>query len=96
MNPAYAIRDTSSVFSPSLLFFKDLIQKNLALVVRMPELGDMKRGQAAALIGVAPFDRDSGQFRGQRHILGGRCRPRRLLYIAALSAKRWNPTLLKI
>jgi transposase len=64
-----------------------------SLVVRMPELGAMTRGQAAALIGVAPFDRDSGQHRGQRFIAGGRSRPRRMLYLAALAAKRCDPAL---
>lgn len=64
----------------------------VSLVVRMPELGQMKRGQAAALLGVAPYDRDSGQFRGQRFISGGRSRPRRMLYLAALSAKRCDNT----
>lgn len=60
-------------------------------VIRMPELGQMRRGQAASLIGVAPFARDSGQYKGQRFIGGGRSRPRRMLYIAALAAKRWDP-----
>lgn len=59
-----------------------------SLVVRMPELGAMGRGQAAALLGVAPFDRDSGQYKGLRFIAGGRSRPRRMLYLAALAAKR--------
>lgn len=63
------------------------------LVVRMPELGSMRRGQAAALLGVAPFDRDSGQWRGQRFIQGGRDRPRRMLYLAALAARRCSPGL---
>lgn len=63
------------------------------LVVRMPELGQMRRGQAAALLGVAPYDRDSGQWKGQRFITGGRARPRRMLYLAALSARRCDPTL---
>ena len=63
------------------------------LVVRMPELGAMRRGQAASLIGVAPFDRDSGQYKGMRLIGGGRSRPRRMLYLAALAAKRCDPTL---
>ena len=63
------------------------------LVVRMPELGSMKRGQAAALLGVAPFDRDSGQHKGRRLIGGGRARPRRMLYLAALAAKRCDPAL---
>lgn len=63
------------------------------LVVRMPELGRMRRGQAAALIGVAPFDRDSGQWKGQRFISGGRARPRRMLYLAAIVAKRFDSGL---
>ena len=63
-----------------------------AIVIRMPELGGLKPGQAAALIGVAPFDRDSGLHRGQHFIWGGRQRPRRLLYIAALAAKRFDPS----
>ena len=63
------------------------------LLIRMPELGAMKRGQAASLLGVAPFDRDSGQFKGMRFISGGRARPRRMLYLAALAAKRCDPGL---
>ena len=63
------------------------------LVVRMPELGSMRRGQAAALAGLAPFDRDSGQWKGQRFIQGGRDRPRRMLYLAALAARRCSPAL---
>lgn len=65
----------------------------LGLVIRMPELGSMDRGQAASLIGVAPFDRDSGMRKGARTIAGGRSRPRRLLYLAALAAKRCDPGL---
>ena len=63
------------------------------LVVRMPELGALKHGQAASLLGVAPFDRDSGQWKGMRFITGGRRRPRRMLYLAALAAKRADPSL---
>lgn len=59
-----------------------------SLVVRMPELGAMRHGQPAALAGVAPFDRQSGQWRGQSFIGGGRSRPRRMLYLAAVAAKR--------
>ena len=62
-----------------------------SLVVRMPELGAMRRGQPAALLGVAPFDRQSGQWRGQSFIGGGRSRPRRMLYLAAIAAKRFDP-----
>jgi transposase len=61
------------------------------LVVRMPELGAMRHGQAASLIGVAPFDHDSGQYKGLRFIAGGRTRPRRMLYLAAMAAKRHDP-----
>jgi len=59
-----------------------------SLVLRMPELGSMSRGQAASLLGVAPFDRDSGKSNGQRHIFGGRARVRRMVYLAAAVAKR--------
>lgn len=60
------------------------------LVIRMPELGSLKHGQAAALLGVAPFDRDSGTMKGPRFIYGGRARPRLFVYIAALAAKRMD------
>jgi transposase len=64
-----------------------------ALVIRMPELGAMEHGQPGALLGVAPFDRDSGQWKGQRFIGGGRQRPRRIVYMAALAARRTDPGL---
>ncbi|MCA6296128.1 MAG: IS110 family transposase [Phenylobacterium sp.] len=62
-----------------------------SLTIRMPELGQLRRGQAAALAGVAPFDRDSGQWKGLRFITGGRARVRRMLYLASLAAKRYDP-----
>lgn len=62
-----------------------------SLVARMPELGMLRRGQPAALLGVAPFDRQSGQWKGQGFIGGGRSRPRRMLYLAAIAAKRFDP-----
>lgn len=66
----------------------------LSLVILMPELGRLTRTEAASLAGLAPFDRDSGQYRGQRRIQGGRHRVRRALYAAALPASfRWNPAL---
>lgn len=64
-----------------------------SLVVRMPELGQMQRGQAASLAGVAPHARDSGQWQGKRFISGGRSRPRRMLYLAAMAARRHDATL---
>lgn len=64
-----------------------------SMLIRMPELGDMQHGQPACLIGVAPHDRDSGTHAGTRFIAGGRSRPRRMLYIAALAARRCDPDL---
>ena len=62
----------------------------------MPELGQIGNRQAAALLGVAPFARDSGRQRGTRHIRGGRRRPRNVLYMAALSASTHNPDLQRL
>ncbi|MDQ6626198.1 MAG: transposase, partial [Verrucomicrobiota bacterium] len=64
-----------------------------ALLALMPELGHLSDTQAAALAGVAPFNRDSGQFRGQRHLAGGRSQVRSTLSMAALVASRQNPVL---
>jgi transposase len=66
----------------------------LVFVVRMPELGRLSRTEAAALVGVAPFDQDSGTRSGQRRIAGGRKRLRKAVYMAAFSAAtHWNPIL---
>ena len=59
----------------------------------MPELGSIGHRQAASLLGVAPFSRDSGVAKGRRHIRGGRRRPRDALYMAAQSAWRSNPDM---
>jgi transposase len=64
-----------------------------ALMAELPELGQLNRQQIAALVGVAPFPRDSGQMRGKRSIWGGRSKLRSLLYMAALSARRCNPAI---
>jgi len=63
------------------------------MLAEMPELGTLTRRQAAALAGVAPFNRDSGHFHGQRHIRGGRANARKALYMASLSASQSNPVL---
>ena len=69
----------------------------VAILVRMPEIGRISREQAAALAGLAPYDDDSGQQVGIRHIDGGRERLRRALYTAALPAAfRWNPQLIAL
>jgi transposase len=65
----------------------------ISLIVRMPELGQMQRGQAASLLGVAPHARDSGKWQGQRFITGGRARPRRMVYLAAMAARRHDSKL---
>jgi transposase len=63
------------------------------LLADLPELGRLDRRAIAALVGVAPFNCDSGQHRGQRHIWGGRASVRASLYMAALVATRHNPVL---
>lgn len=63
------------------------------LIGQMPELGTVKRQRASALGGVAPFNRDSGKFRGERSIWGGRSNVRKSLYMATLSAIRFNPVI---
>lgn len=61
------------------------------LLAQLPELGQLDRRQIAALVGVAPFNRDSGTLRGQRIIWGGRASVRATLYLATLVAIRFNP-----
>ena len=63
------------------------------VLAELPELGLLNRKQIAALVGVAPFNRDSGRLRGHRTIWGGRASVRRALYMAALVATRWNPVI---
>ena len=63
------------------------------VLATMPELGQLNRGQAAALAGLCPYNRDSGRWAGKRCISGGRAEVRRALYMAALTASRSNPLL---
>jgi transposase len=63
------------------------------LLAEMPELGTLDRRQAAALAGLAPFTRQSGKWRGKSFIGGGRTQVRTALFMAALSAARFNPQL---
>jgi transposase len=63
------------------------------LVAELPELGILNRQKIAALAGVAPFNKDSGPKRGKRRISGGRSGVRRVLYMATLSAVRFNPVI---
>jgi len=63
------------------------------LLAELPELGTLAHRQLAALVGVAPFNRDSGARRGRRGIWGGRASVRTVLYMATVSATRANPTI---
>jgi transposase len=63
------------------------------LLAELPELGTLTRKQIAALVGVAPLNRDSGTFRGKRTIWGGRATVRAVLYMGALVATRHNAVL---
>ena len=68
-------------------------QLSLTLLAYLPELGTLDRRQIAALVGVAPFNRDSGTLRGKRTVWGGRARVRAVLYMGALVATRHNPVI---
>jgi transposase len=66
---------------------------SLTLLAALPELGSLDGGKISALVGLAPFADDSGTRRGGRHVRGGRAVVRRVLYLAALSAVRYNPAM---
>ena len=68
-------------------------QLSLTLLAYLPELGTLDRRQVAALVGVAPFNRDSGTLRGKRTVWGGRARIRAALYMGALVASQYNPVI---
>ena len=68
-------------------------QLSLTLLAHLPELGTLDRKQIAALVGVAPYNRDSGTLRGKRAVWGGRSRVRAVLYMGALVASRHNPAI---
>jgi transposase len=63
------------------------------IIAELPELGSLDRRKLAALVGVAPFNRDSGAWRGKRMISGGRTGVRNIMYMAALVGIRWNPVI---
>jgi transposase len=65
----------------------------IMLMARLPELGRLRGREIAALVGVAPFNCDSGQQRGERHIWGGRADVRSVLYMATCAAVRFNPVM---
>lgn len=89
-----ALADAINALSPEkdlLLDVKGIGRVNQAsLRIDLPELGQLSGRQIAALVGVAPFNVDSGRMSGKRFIQGGRSRVRRTLYMATVSAVRWN------
>jgi transposase len=68
-------------------------QMLLTVCASLPELGRVPSKQLAALVGVAPYNCDSGTLRGQRHCWGGRANVRQVLYMATLAATRYNPVI---
>jgi transposase len=66
---------------------------SVALLAQLPELGTLNRRQIGALAGIVPFNNDSGKFKGQRHVWGGRAVVRAVLYMATLAAIRCNPSI---
>ena len=66
---------------------------SMTLLSGLPELGNLNRKEIAALVGVAPLNRDSGLFRGKRRIWGGRANIRSVLYMSATCAMRFNPAI---
>jgi len=66
------------------------------LLAHLPELGKLNRKEIAALVGVAPLNRDSGHYRGRRTIWGGRASVRSALYMSALVATRYNPVIAEV
>jgi transposase len=65
------------------------------LLAMLPELGKLNRQEIAALVGVAPLNKDSGKKQGRRRVYGGRADVRSVLYMAALAAKKYNPVIKK-
>lgn len=66
---------------------------SVTLLVQLPELGTINRRQISALVGTAPMNHDSGKFKGERHVWGGRANVRAVLYMATLAAIRCNPAI---
>ena len=86
--PAWRERDELLQSVPGI---GDVVARTL--IADLPELGRLDRKQIAALVGVAPLNRDSGKMRGKRTTWGGRAKVRCALYMAALVASRRNPVL---
>lgn len=96
-----ALIDQAVDHDPSLARKRDLIQSvpcigpgiTRALLIDLPELGSLNRKQVAALVGLAPYAKDSGRKSGYRSIRAGRQAPRTALYLAAMNASRFHPEM---
>ena len=87
-NPTWQKKDVILQSTPGIG-----IVTSLTLLSFLPELGTLNRRQIAALVGLAPLNRDSGKSHGKRCIWGGRANIRSVLYMATLSATRFNPVI---
>jgi len=90
--------ETDMTFSNNedgISFWVDFVKSLTTLLSNLPELGELSRKKIAALVGVAPLNRDSGLFRGKRTTWGGRQSIRSVLYMSAVSAIRCNPVIKK-
>ncbi|MGE5358114.1 MAG: IS110 family transposase [Bacteroidales bacterium] len=87
-SPAWRVQDDLLRTVPGIAH-----RVSAAMLAHIPELGRLSRRKIAALVGVAPFDDDSGKHRGRRHIRGGRAAARQALYMATLVATRHNPVI---
>ena len=76
-----------------LIFRPIALVTTLTLLADLPELGSLNRQRIAALVGIAPINKDSGNRKGKRRIFGGRASVRCVLYMAALSASQFNPVI---
>ena len=83
----------AAVAAPLTAAAQDYPSRAVTLIALLPEFGKMSRKQIAALVGLAPYDFDSGKLKGHRSIYGGRMPVRNVLYMAALSASRYSPAL---
>ncbi len=88
------VKSCFSDVSDILISFKGIGPSSVSAIIgELPELGKINRRQISALVGVAPYNRDSGNMRGRRSVSGGRSGVRNILFMAALSAIRFNPVI---
>ncbi len=87
-SPVWRVQDALSQSTPGIGSVTAL-----TLIAELPELGRLNRKQIAALVGLAPLNRDSGAWRGKRMVWGGRASVRTVLFLCAMAATRYHPIL---